>query len=166
MAIKLKTLERLAKTYTEQKYLYKDLAFDLTKSELLAPGFNVPVPQSDIKASFDAAAIRNSLQNLFNTRPGQRFLFPEYGLDLHQFLFLPVTDAVASAIRDVMVRGIQRFEPRVTVQNIIVVPDSDSSTFNITIILVLPAFRNSISLQGELNIKNQSFIFLPSTRNA
>ncbi len=165
MAIKIKSLERISKTFTEQTYIYKDLSLDLTQSILDAPGFNLPTPGTDIKASFDAAAIRNSLQNLFNTIPGQRFLFPEYGLDLHQYLFLPVTDSVGNSIRDTIVRGIERFEPRVGVNNVIVTPDSDSSTFFITLILQLPIFKNAITLEGQLNINSQSFIFLPTTRN-
>jgi phage baseplate assembly protein W len=166
MAIKIKSLERLAKTYTEQKYLYKDLTLDITRSTLQSPGYNIPVPRSDIKASFDAGAIRNSLQNLFNTRPGQRFLFPEYGLNLTQFLFLPVSQAVASSIQDIIFRGIQRFEPRVSVLNVNIVPDPDNSTYFVTVILLLPIFKRTITLESELNIKTQSFIFLPSTKNA
>jgi phage baseplate assembly protein W len=165
MAIKLKNLERIAKTYTEQKYVYKDLSLDLQQSTLQEPGFNLPVPGTDIKASFDLGAIRNSLQNLFNTLPGQRFLFPEYGLDLHQFLFLPISDNTSQAIADRMLRSIQRFEPRVKVQNINIIPDIDNSTYNITIVIQIPIFQQTANLTGQLNIKTQSFIFLPTSKN-
>jgi phage baseplate assembly protein W len=165
MAIKLKSLEQLAKTYTEQRYVYKDLSLDLQQSSLQEPGFNLPIPGTDIKASFDLGAIRNSLQNLFNTLPGQRFLFPEYGLDLHQFLFLPISDNTSQAIADKMLRGIQRFEPRVSVQNINVIPDIDNNTYNITIVVQIPIFQQNSILTGQLNIKTQTFTFLPTTRN-
>jgi phage baseplate assembly protein W len=165
MAIKLKTLERLAKTYTEQKYLYKDLALDLSKTIINTPGFLTSVPGNDIKTSFDKEAIRNSLQNLFNTLPGQRFLFPEYGLDLYQFLFLPVTQSTGEAIARKILQGVERFEPRVIVQRVNVQPLPDQNTYFITLILQLPAFKQLTTLQGELNIKSQSFIFLPTSRN-
>jgi len=165
MAIKLKSLERLGKTYTEQQYVYKDLSLDIARTTIVQPGFNIPVPGADIKASFDLAAIRNSLQNLFNTLPGQRFLFPEYGLDLNQFLFLPISSSTSQSIQDRILRSIQRFEPRVRVQNINVKGDPDISTYYITLIIEIPIFQKTTTLEGQLNIKTQSFIFLPTSKN-
>ena len=63
MAIKLKNLEKLANDYTEQRFLYKDLSLDISQTKIQAPGYRIPVPGSDIRASFDLAAVRNSLQN-------------------------------------------------------------------------------------------------------
>jgi hypothetical protein len=107
MAIRLKNLETAAKQYTEQSYLFKDLTLDIGENNLEVPGYTLPVPQSDLKASFDLGAIRNSLQNLFNTLPGQRFLFPDYGLDLYQFLFLPITQSIGQSIGERMLRAIE-----------------------------------------------------------
>jgi phage baseplate assembly protein W len=164
MAIKLKTLDQASKTYTQQNYVYKDLALDIQRSALESPGFNLPIPGIDIKASFDKAAIRNSLQNLFNTTPGQRFLFPEYGLNLNQFLFLPVSEQTSQTIGETMIRAIERFEPRVQVQNINILPDEDNNTYYITLILQIPILSQPVSFDGQLNINSQSFIFLPTTK--
>lgn len=164
MAIRLKNLELAAKQYTKQQYLYKDISLDISQSNLEVPGYTLPVPESDLKASFDFAAIRNSLQNLFNTLPGQRFLFPDYGLDLHQFLFLPITPNVGKSIGERMLRAIEKYETRVSVRKINVIADPDLSTYKITLILEIPILKQETSLQGELNIKSQSFIFLPTTR--
>lgn len=165
MAVKLKSLERLAKTYTEQRYIYKDLALDLSQASQRSPGFSPSVPGTDIRESLDMAAIRNSLTNLFNTLPGQRFLYPEYGLDLYQFLFQPVTQSTGRTIGEKMLRGIERFESRVSVQNINIIADPDNSTYNITIVVEMPVLKQSTSLNGQLNTKTQSFIFLPTSRN-
>ena len=79
MAIKIKSLETIANTYTEQQFIYSDLALDLAIDQKVTPGYKPgTVPKNDIKASKDYNAIRNSLTNLFNTLPGQRFLFPDY----------------------------------------------------------------------------------------
>lgn len=165
MAIKLKSLERISKTYSDQGYVFKDINFDLAFSEIENPGVKLPIPGNDIKASFDLGAIRNSLQNLFNTIPGQRFLFPEYGTDLYQYIFLPITDSTGDAIRNKIIRSIQTFERRVTILEVNVTPDTDNNKYDITIVLQIPIFRNTTTLNGELNIKSQSFIFLPTTRN-
>ena len=69
MAIRLKQLERIANSYTELGYIYKDLTLDIEQTSLLSPGFNQTLPGPDVKTSFDVKAIRNSLTNLFNTLP-------------------------------------------------------------------------------------------------
>lgn len=164
MAIRLKNLETAAKQFSEQRYLYKDLTLDIAENNLEVPGYTLPVPESDLKASFDLGAIRNSLQNLFNTLPGQRFLFPDYGLDLYQFLFLPITPQTGQAIGERMLRAIEKYEPRIFVRQIQVVARPDANTYFITIVIEIPVFKQETSLQGELNIKTQSFIFVPNSR--
>jgi|688.fasta_scaffold12984_3 phage baseplate assembly protein W len=164
MAIRLKNLETAAKQFSEQRYLYKDLTLDIGENNLEVPGYTLPVPESDLKASFDLGAIRNSLQNLFNTLPGQRFLFPDYGLDLYQFLFLPITPQTGQAIGERMLRAIERYETRIFVRQIQVVARPDANTYLITIVIEIPVFKQETSLQGELNIKTQSFIFVPNSR--
>jgi phage baseplate assembly protein W len=164
MAIRLKTLEQASQAYTRQNYVYKDLALDIERSVLDTPGFKLPVPGFDVKPSFDKAAIRNSLQNLFNTKPGQRFLFPEYGLNLEQFLFLPVTDETGEVIGERIIQGIEQFESRVSVQNVIVKPDPDNNAYYITIVIQIPIFQELISFDGELNTRSQTFTFLNTTK--
>lgn len=166
MAIQLKNFERIARTYTEQKYVYKDLAFDMKENTLVSSGFTKPVNGTDIMASFDLAAIKNSLQNLFNTIPGQRFLFPEYGLDLYQFLFQPITLSNAELIGDIILQRIQIYEPRINVQRINVVAVPDQNTYEITIIIEIPIIQLTTQLPAVLDVKRQSFIFVPTSRNA
>jgi phage baseplate assembly protein W len=166
MAIKIKNLERVSEIYSKQQELYKDIALDLGTSTIQTPGFNVPVPGKDLKVSFNLEAIKNSLQNLFNTLPGQRFLFPEYGLDLYRYLFTPITKNAGQSIGEDIVRAIERFETRVRIANVSVVADSDNSQYLITIAIQVPSLLNTITkLDGILNIKAQSFVFLPTSRN-
>lgn len=165
MAIRLKNFERIAKTYTEQKYIYKDLTLDMKENILVSTGFAKPANGTDIMASFDLAAIKNSLQNLFNTIPGQRFLFPEYGLDLYQFLFEPITIGNANLIGNAIFQGIQTYEPRVNVLKVNVVAKPDQSTYEITIIIEIPIIQLRTELPAVLDTKKQSFIFVPTSRN-
>lgn len=166
MAIKIKTLEQISKTYTEQQYIYKDLALDMKEGIITSTGFSEAVNGTDIEASFDTAAIRNSLQNLFNTLPGQRFLFPEYGLDLYQYLFYPVTETTGQTISRAILRGIEKYEPRVRTLQVSVVPNIDELTYNVTIVLQLPIFKTPVTFNALLNTKTQSFIFVPTSRTS
>lgn len=164
MAIKIQELEKISRTYTEQTYVYKDLTLDLASTQIESPGITLPTPGSDIKASFDLAAINNSLTNLFNTLPGQRFLFPEYGLDLYQFLFEPVTPENGELIGDAVFRAVTTYEPRITVKNVNVGVDIDNNQYYLTVIIELPILNLVQNLDFVFNIKKQSFISLPIQR--
>lgn len=164
MAIKIKSLEKIANTYTEQRFIYKDLALDLAQTKIQAPGFNIPVPGADIKASFDQAAITNSLQNLFGTTPGQRFLFPDYGLDLKAFLFSPITEANGNALGNRIFGGISTWENRVSVKKVQVNLDPDNNQYIINIILEIPALNVTTNVNTVLDIKKQTFQVLPTSR--
>ena len=83
MAIKIANLEQIADQFKQKQFAFKDLHLDFEKSGEYNTTLQRKIEGNDIKVDFDENAIRNSLKNLFNTRPGQRFLFPLYGLDLY-----------------------------------------------------------------------------------
>ena len=153
------TLNGLPKNQKKGKqYLYADLHLDLnynvsTSNELFQK------PQiNDLKLDYDINAIKNSLNNLFTTTPGEKVLNPEYGLDLRQYLFLPATKDVAKSIRDEMYMQIGRFEPRVKVSNIHITILEDVNEFDITLLINIPSLDViNISLFGTLN--NSGYVF-------
>lgn len=162
MAIKIKNLEQISSEYTSKQYVYKDLSLDLGLTKISAPGFKLPTPGGDIKASFDLTAIGNSLVNLFNTLPGQRFLFPEYGLDFRQFLFSPITVGNGELIGRKIYNGIKIYEPRVNPLKVKVEADEDNNQYNITVILEIPVLNTSTETQFILDIKKQQFTQIPN----
>lgn len=164
MAIKIKNLEKIANTYTEQRFIYKDLSLDISQTKIQAPGYTIPVPGADIRASFDLAAIRNSLQNLFNTSPGQRFLFPEYGLNLRPFLFSPINEANGNVLGNKIYAGINTWEPRVRIKNVQVKLDPDNNQYVINILMDIPSLNLSTTINTVLDIKKQTFQVLPTSR--
>lgn len=165
MAIRFKELENLANTYTDKGYLYKDLALDLQQKQIVEPGYTTAVRGADIKDSTNLAAIQNSLQNLFNTLPGQRFLFPEYGLDLYQFLFSPITDLNARVLGERVLQSIKVYEPRVIARNVNITVDPDGSQYFLNITIEVPALNLIDQTDFLLDTKKQSFIFIPNSRN-
>lgn len=165
MAIKIKDLEQISKAYTVKQFSYKDLSLDLVQTKIDSPGFKLAVPGTDIKADFDLGAIKNSLQNLFNTRPGQRFLFPEYGLDLYQYLFQPITELNGNIIGSKIFTTINTFEPRVKAEQVNVILDPDNSQYIINIIVNIPLLNTETTIETRFDLRRQSFIVLPTTRN-
>lgn len=165
MAIKIKELESIASTYIDNGYLYKDLALDIEQGIITKFGYSTSVKTSDIKASYDLAAIINSLQNLFNTLPGQRFLFPEFGLDLNRFLFAPITRLNGQALGDKIMQSIKLYEPRVIPRQVNVNLDPDNNQYFLNIIITIPQLNLTTETDFILNTKKQSFIYLPTSKN-
>jgi len=165
MAIKIKSLEQAAKNYVEQKYVYKDLQLDLELVKILSPGFKQSIPSNDVKASFDLKAITNSLLNLFNTLPGQRFLFPEYGLSLQQFLFEPITVDNGNLIGNAIFEGIRAYEPRVKPRQVRVIGDPDSNQYRVNINIEIPIFNITTDTTFLLDLKSQSFITIEPSQS-
>lgn len=166
MAIRITALEQIAKELSNQQtYTYKDLFLDFEKSGEFSTQTNKKIDGNDIKVSYDEIAIRNSLRNLFNTRPGQRFLFPRYGLDLNQFLFEQVTEENGQVIGELIVKSIEKYEPRIVVSNVNVVTDPDNNAYEISIVVRIPILNTSTTINTNIDVKNQSFIFLDTERN-
>ena len=165
MAIKLKSLEQIAKQYTSNKpSVYTDLHLDFSTSDVYNTALGYAIKGNDIKADYDENAIKNSLRNLFNTKPGQRFLFPLYGLDLNQFLFEAITPINAQLIGEKIVTSIEKFETRVTVVNVNVVADPENNLYEIDIVVQIPIFNTTTTLNTTLDAKTQSFIQLATPR--
>lgn len=135
---------------------------DITYTDLHLDLVGVPLGvERDILVDNDIDAIRNSLSNLFTTIPGQKLLNPNYGLNLLQFLFEPVTPVTANTIGETILNGITRFEPRVTVDKVKVIGNVERNEYSITLIIRIPSFptKDSLKLSAILS-QNSPFTFV------
>jgi phage baseplate assembly protein W len=64
------------------------------------------------------ASVRQMIRVILLTRPGEQLLHPEFGVGLEQFLHGPNTITVRRRIHDAIAAGLERFEPRITVDRI------------------------------------------------
>lgn len=145
-------LDILNKTTEPQSSLYRDVRLDFKDNDnLTSRGLYTEPTTTDIEMSTDEAAIKNSLQNLFSTMPGQKLLNPDYGLNISQFLFAPVSVTMARMIGNRILEGIEKYEPRVTVVNVNVHPDPDESSYQVELSIKIPALSNqNVSFAGLL----------------
>lgn len=165
MAIKILNLEQISNQFAQKSYAFKDLHLDFVKSGEYNSTLREYIEGNDIKVDYDVNAITNSLKNLFNTRPGQRFLFPLYGLDLYHFLFEPVTKQNGRTIGEKIVDSINTFEPRVKITRCDVVTNPEENQYDITILIYIPLIDTSVSINTTLDLKTHSFIFAKTSRN-
>ena len=164
VAIKISNLQQISDQYAIKNFVYSDLHLDLTRKGRYNPEVKSLVESPDFLLDYDESAIKNSLRNLFNTRPSQRILFPEYGLDLYQLLFEPVTETNARVLGERMVNGINRYEPRVRVKTCTVEPYPDDQLYYITLVLEFPLFNTIQTLNINLDMKTRGFVFIDSSR--
>ena len=75
----------------------------------------------------DERDIRDSLLILLSTRPGERVMHPLFGCGLHSLVFETVGESERTALRALVARAIASFEPRVAVDLIAVLADSDDA---------------------------------------
>ncbi len=132
--------------------LYTDLKLDLSLNYTRDPRIESKDTIKDIKVSDNLEAIKNSIFNIFTTMPGQKILNPVFGLNLLQFLFTGVTDENAQLIGENILSGLQKYEPRVVVQKIYVVPDAENNTYQIGLRLDVPTLNiKGLPLKGILS---------------
>ena len=138
--------------------IFKDLALDFS---LDSTGGNSALFGSsvkrDMKVDSDYKAISNSLINIFNTTPGEKILNPRFGVNLSRYLFEPVSEEIAGVIGDVILQGIELYEPRVSVTNIDIIADAEQHEYEINIHLGIAALEGrQFTFSGTLNSEGLS----------
>lgn len=169
MPIKLQTFKELdPKTTVDDtlpvnfpgnQYVFKDIDFDL---EFVGYNgslpFNKVVDVTDLNDLRDINDVKQSLTNLFNTKPGERLTNPYFGLNLATFLFDPITSITANIIGRSILAGVTSFEPRVIIDQLSVFGNPNSNRYEIIMGIT---FNNehlqAINLEGDL--KSNGFTF-------
>ena len=132
--------------------LYRDLKLDLKLNYTENTQLLKKRERKDIQVQEDIGAIKNSLFNLFTTMPGQKILNPTYGLNLLQYLFVPVSTSQAQIIGESILTGVRRFEPRVLLLGVNVETDYDNNQYNVFMSISVPSLNiELISLKGVLS---------------
>ena len=71
-----------------------------------------------VQMTSDETDIARSLQILLSTRKGERVMQPEYGCNLDELIFEPLTTTFKTYIRDLIATAILYYEPRIEVERI------------------------------------------------
>ena len=88
----------------------------------------------DLVSLSDTSAIARSIRNIVFTSPGEKFFNPDFGSRISESLFENMDDVSALAIRDEIENSINRFEPRVNVIEVKVIPNFEANEMNATIV--------------------------------
>jgi phage baseplate assembly protein W len=68
--------------------------------------------------------IKECMNIILGTRPGERQMLPEFGCRIHEHMFAPNTRATAAMISRQVERALARWEPRIEVTSVDAWPES------------------------------------------
>nr|DAI56973.1 MAG TPA: Baseplate wedge protein [Caudoviricetes sp.] len=133
MSLNLNILKSQANSTKYTNIVYRDLHLDIEKLYTNNDELHKINEITDIVTDVNSKAIKNSIYNILSTMPGQKILNPEFGLNLTQWLFTNLSETNASLIKFKITEQINRYEPRVTLTKVEVVPNYEEHQYDITI---------------------------------
>jgi hypothetical protein len=99
-------------------------------TSFLGTGWSFPPEFSrkaeQVRMSTDERDIEESLQILLSTRLGERIMHPDYGCDLTDLIFEPLSVAVKTYIFNLVETAILYHEPRILLNKIDLLADSEN----------------------------------------
>lgn len=87
----------------------------------------------DVTKKVNEYAIASSIRNLLDTNHYERMFKPEIGSNLKKFLFEPIDNVTTSLIQDAIFETIKNYEPRVTIQEVVAVPNYDQNRYDVRV---------------------------------
>jgi Bacteriophage baseplate protein W len=116
--------------------------------------FNLSIDASGkVKTAKNTKAIEQSVKTILSTFPGERYMFPEFGSKLKQYLF----DQMDIGTKNLMIveieNSLERWEPRITVSNVDIIEDFDNNSYNITISYVINGTGETENFVGVVKKK-------------
>lgn len=91
----------------------------------------------DLVTVKDNAAISQGIVNLLLTNKGERLFQPNLGSGIYGTLFEPLDFGTAGIIRSEIIDTINRYDPRIILSKVIVVPDFDNNGYSIELDYVI-----------------------------
>lgn len=136
-----------------RKYTYRDIGTQNIRSYTDPETKQMKIIDIDT-SNYDEAAIKQSLRNLFNFRPGEEILQPEFGNELYRYLYQPVISFTTDKIVRTIKQMVERWEPRVQIIDIPIEADEEQQCYYIQLKYLIPTLQKESSIMMNLN-RNQ-----------
>jgi phage baseplate assembly protein W len=125
----------------DQTFKYKDIELPIFKQD----------SEFDVDAIYDAVAVLNSLRNIFQWKQGERILNQEFGNPILPYIYEGITNNTANKISTAIRESVQKWEPRVTINEVNVIPNEDQNEIRVSITYSIPSLDQT-NLNFDLNI--------------
>lgn len=107
--------------------------------------------KKDINKHIDEYAVVNSIKNILLTNHYERLFQPQLGSNVNQFLFENMDVITTSVLQKEIERTITNFEPRVSVQEIVVKPEYDNNRFSVQLTFFILNKTEPVTIEFFLN---------------
>ncbi len=108
-----------------------------TVVEHLGRGVGFPVRPGPVRADLayraGAEKVRESMELILRTEPGERLMRPQFGCGLRQFLMEPNNVATRARLERVVQRALESYEPRIRLRSVTATPGDEPSLVHLTI---------------------------------
>lgn len=84
-------------------------------------------PQGGLALTTDRNEVRQAIEIILRTAPGQRVMRPTFGCRLHELIFAPNNTHTAALARRYVEEALGMWEPRINVISVETRPDSDNA---------------------------------------
>jgi len=97
--------------------------------DFLGTGWAHPVGtdyQGDIELSSAEDNIRQSVRIIIGTAKGERVMRPDFGCEVHDYVFAAADPATLSMVEDAVEDALVQWEPRIDVERVEAAPDEEN----------------------------------------
>lgn len=101
---------------------------------------------NDLGRVYDAEAVKQSIRRLVLTDKYERRLNPRIGSNINKILFEPMDGTTTATLQSYIRETIQNYEPRAILQNVIVTPDYDKLSYQVSIVFSTTFSEQTVSL--------------------
>ena len=120
--------------------IYSDLNLSFTKNPAT----------KDVARLFDVQAIKRSVKNIILTNKYERPFNSDFGCNLRGFLFENITEPLLVIIKDRVAMAIEKYEPRVSVEDVVVRDDQDKNGISIMVSFLINGTEAPVSVSTFL----------------
>jgi len=120
--------------------IYSDLNLSFTKNPAT----------KDVARIFDVQAIKRAVKNIILTNKYERAFNSDFGCNLRGFLFENITEPLLVIIKDRVAMAIEKYEPRVSVEDVVVKEDIDKNGLNIMVSFLINGTEAPVSVSTFL----------------
>ena len=137
---------------TYDSVVYSDLHLDLSMTNSGNTETRIGL-NNDIKIDINENAIKNAIKNCIYTRKGEKVLDPNFGMDLEQYLFDPLSEDRGDMIARTILSDLSNQEPRINILKIKVNVNYDDNSYGIMIIYQIPKINKQFNDEFILKAK-------------
>lgn len=84
-------------------------------------------PQGSLALTTDRDEVRQAIEIILKTAPGQRVMRPTFGCRLHELIFAPNNTHTAALARRYVEEALRMWEPRINIVSVETRPDPDNA---------------------------------------